>query len=65
MKTAYEYESVGGNFDAETLQVHYYETAASAIELVAALGWTATWWMTYPRGVVGRGWTLDDFDLWG
>ena len=65
LKTAYEYENVGGNFDAETLQVHYYETAASTIELFAALGWTATWWLTYPRGVVGRGCTLDDFDLWG
>ena len=65
LKTAYEYELVGGNFDPETLQVHYYETAASAIEFAAALGWTATWWCTFPRGTVGRGWTLDDFDLWG
>jgi hypothetical protein len=65
LHTAYLYETVGGNFDAETLQVHYYETAASAIELAAAVGWCVTWWWTYPRGVVGRGWTLDDFDLWG
>lgn len=65
LHTAYLYESVGGNFDAETLQVHYFETAASAIELVAAVGWCVTWWWTYPRGQVGRGWTFDDLDLWG
>ncbi len=37
---------------------------ASFTELVAALGWAYTWWLTYTRAN-GRGWTFDDPDLWG
>ena len=50
--------------DPMTLYVHDLELAASLIEVIASLGWAYTWWLTYPRGP-GRGWTLDDPDLWG
>ena len=65
--TAWRYEEVGAaDYDAPvTLLVHDLETAASAVELFAAVGWCTTWWLTYPRGVVGRGFTLDDPDVWG
>jgi hypothetical protein len=48
-----------------TMKVHLFETAAAVVELAAAFGWFATWWATFPRGKVNRGWTLDDPDLWG
>jgi hypothetical protein len=65
--TAWKYEEVGSaSFDAPvTLLVHDLETAASAVELFAAIGWCLTWWLTFPRGVAGRGFTLDDPDVWG
>jgi len=46
-----------------TMRVHRLETAAALLEVVAACGWTYTWWLTYPRRL-GRGWTLDDPDFW-
>ena len=47
-----------------TLRVHEIETASSLIEVFAALGWTAVWWLTHARGK-GRGLTLDDPDFMG
>lgn len=43
--------------------VQKIEMAASCVELLAACGWATTWYMTYPRQP-GRGWTLDDPDIW-
>jgi hypothetical protein len=63
--TSFQYEKLIDATDPLTIQTHKLETFASAVELCAAFGWIITWWLTYPRGVVGRGWTLDDFDLWG
>lgn len=63
--TAYNYEKLTTATDPLTIQTHKLETFASSVEMLAAFGWGLTWWMTYPRGVIGRGWTLDDFDLWG
>ncbi len=62
--TATLYPKVDGTYtDDATFQIHHAETAAASIELVAAVGWAITWWLTYPRGP-GRGWTLDDPDVW-
>ena len=63
--TAYNYEKLIDATDPLTIQTHKLETFASAVELLAAFGWGVTWWMTYPRNVIGRGFTLDDFDVWG
>ncbi len=49
---------------AQTLLVHRIETASSLIEVFAAFGWTLVWWKTHARGR-GRGFTVDDPDLWG
>ena len=49
----------GRYLDAVTLQSHGVETAAAAIELLAAGGWCAVWWHSHQRGP-GRGLTLDD-----
>lgn len=46
-----------------TAQVHGIETAACTVEVLACFGWVITWWLTFPR-VPGRGWTLDDPDMW-
>jgi hypothetical protein len=43
--------------DVVTYDVHVIETCASAVELVATVGWTWSWWVTFPR-VPGRGATL-------
>jgi hypothetical protein len=59
------YSKADGTYlDDVTFTIHHYETAAAAIELVAAVGWVTTWWLTFPRKTVGRGWTLDDPDVW-
>jgi hypothetical protein len=63
--TATRYPECNDTLSDITLHVHHWETVASAIELVAAFGWVYTWWLVYPRGVPGRGWTLDDPDVWG
>jgi hypothetical protein len=63
--TAYNYEKLVDATDSLTIQTHKLETFASSVELLAAFGWMLTWWMTYPRGVIGRGCSLDDFDVWG
>jgi hypothetical protein len=67
MWTAYLYpdtytEDVTG---VVTMRIHTIETTAAAIEVLAALGWLYSWWVTFPRRVPGRGWTFDDPDLWG
>jgi len=49
--------------DPVTTNVQNIEITASIVAMVAALGWTFTWWLTYRR-VPGRGWTLDDPDVW-
>lgn len=48
-----------------TTTVHRAETFASSVELIAAFGWCITWFLTFPRGIPGRGFTLDDPDVWG
>jgi hypothetical protein len=64
--TANQYGKMDGTYtDDITFRVHYIETAAASIELVAAFGWATTWYLTFPRRTVGRGWTLDDPDSWG
>lgn len=56
---------LANDFTSEvTMFIHHCEAAAACIELLAALGWTYTWWLTYQR-TPGRGWTFDDPDLWG
>lgn len=44
--------------------LHRTELAASIIELLASIGWIWSWYQTYIR-TPGRGWTLDDPDLFG
>jgi hypothetical protein len=61
--SAWQYAAMGGVKDPLTAQVHWAETAAASIELVAAFGWCAQWYATYPRGAPNRGWTLDDPDV--
>jgi len=50
--------------EAARSRIHVIETIASAIEVGAAFGWTAVWWVTHARGR-GRGLTLDDPDFSG
>lgn len=57
------YPTEAGPTDAATLTVHRIETAAAGIELLACVGWLITWHLTYVR-VPGRGYTLDDPDVW-
>ena len=64
MYTATLYPECGEYESEVTLRVHKLETAAAVIEVFAALGWFTTWYLTFPRKA-GRGWTLDDPDLWG
>jgi len=49
--------------DPVTDNVQNIEMTASVLAMIAAIGWTITWWLTYRR-VPGRGWTLDDPDVW-
>lgn len=63
--TATLYSKTDGSYqDDVTFTIHHFETAAASIEILAALGWCFTWWLTYPRGQPGRGWTFDDPDIW-
>eukprot|EP00299_Pterocystis_sp_00344_P008429 c3192_g1_i1.p1 GENE.c3192_g1_i1~~c3192_g1_i1.p1 ORF type:complete len:226 (-),score=21.76 c3192_g1_i1:57-734(-) len=50
--------------DPRLVHMHYIELAAALVEILAAIGWTYTWWYTYNRAIPARGWTLDDPDLW-
>jgi hypothetical protein len=69
----YEYTSDDDQADY-TLQftiVRYLELFASLIEVIAALGWNYQWYAVYieeyfitPETTIGRGFTLDDPDLW-
>eukprot|EP01102_Stenamoeba_stenopodia_P011865 TRINITY_DN3674_c0_g1_i1.p1 TRINITY_DN3674_c0_g1~~TRINITY_DN3674_c0_g1_i1.p1 ORF type:complete len:167 (-),score=22.95 TRINITY_DN3674_c0_g1_i1:417-917(-) len=45
----YRYEDKENVEDRTTLQVHYIETAAACIEVVAAFGWNYAWYLTYTR----------------
>jgi len=47
----------------EYFTMHRLELAASSVELVASLGWLASWWLTHERGP-GRGLSPWDVDLW-
>jgi len=49
--------------DPITSDVQNIEITASIIELFASFGWCITWYMTFQR-VPGRGFTLDDPDIW-
>jgi hypothetical protein len=55
------YDDAGADAEAAVREV---EVAAAAVEFVAGVGWCVTWWLTFPRQVAGRGWTLDDPDVW-
>ena len=57
------YRRESGPHDAATSQVHIIETSAAIAELLACVGWAITWHLTYVR-VPGRGYTLDDPDIW-
>lgn len=57
------YPTESGPTDATTLKVHRIETAAAGVEWLACVGWFITWHLTYLR-VPGRGYTLDDPDVW-
>jgi hypothetical protein len=45
------------SFFVVSLQIHYIESTAATIEVVAAAGWVMAWYLTYVR-VPGRGFTL-------
>jgi hypothetical protein len=64
LKTATMYKDAVDYESDITMHVHRLETAAAIIEVFAAFGWMMSWWLTYPRGIKGRGWTLDDPDVW-
>jgi len=49
--------------DPITTDVQNIEMTASLVAMVAAFGWSFTWYLTYRR-IPGRGWTLDDPDVW-
>jgi len=49
--------------DGITADVQNIEITASLVAMCAAFGWTFTWYLTYRR-IPGRGWTLDDPDIW-
>jgi len=59
----YRFENTETYLDKYTFYVHYIETTAAALEVVAAFGWCYTWYLTYKRQP-GRGWTFDDPDIW-
>lgn len=39
------------------------ELLAGILQVLAAIGWFWSWWQTFPRGILGRGWTFDDPDF--
>lgn len=52
--------------------VNYLDFLGCALELLASLGWVVQWYVDYctdllvnPLSCIGRGFTLDDPDLWG
>jgi len=57
------YRRESGPHDAATSHIHVIETCAAIVELLACVGWAFTWHLTYER-VPGRGYTLDDPDVW-
>jgi len=63
----YSFENADGDnmahMDPVLRRVQRIELVAAILELMAAFGWVITWYMTYPRAP-GRGWTLDDPDIW-
>lgn len=66
LRSALLYPDQDGTYlDEVTSMIHRTETASASIELCAAVGWCITWWLTFPRKTKGRGWTLDDPDVWG
>jgi hypothetical protein len=69
----YEYTSDDDNANETRIFVivRYFELIASIIELIAAIGWNYQWYATYieaynrdKKSTIGRGFTLDDPDLW-
>lgn len=57
------YRRESGPHDPATSHIHVIETCAAIVELLACVGWAITWHLTYER-VPGRGYTLDDPDVW-
>jgi len=57
------YQREQGSDDAATSQVHVLETCAAFVELFACVGWAISWHASYERGP-GRGYTLEDPDVW-
>lgn len=57
------YRRESGPHDAATSEIHIIETSAAIVELFACVGWAITWHVTYVR-TPGRGYTLDDPDVW-
>jgi len=55
--------SSSGGADPVLLTIHAIELVAAVVQLVAAIGWVTQWYLTYQR-VPGRGYTLDDPDVW-
>jgi len=55
--------SDGTFFDPILHDVQCIELTASLIEMLAAFGWVTSWYFTYLR-LPGRGFTLDDPDIW-
>jgi len=56
-------ESFGDPADPVLDAVHCIELVAAIVQLFAACGWVTQWYLTYQR-VTGRGYTLDDPDIW-
>jgi hypothetical protein len=61
--TMYGYEDRSQPRSTVIMAVHGVETVAAVIEFLAVFGWYYAWQATYNR-LPGRGWTLDDPDLW-
>jgi len=59
----YRFENTNTYLDKYTFYVHYIETTAASLEVAASFLWVYTWFLTYRR-LPGRGWTLDDPDMW-
>jgi len=49
--------------DPISTTIQNIEITASIVAMVAALGWTYTWYLTYRR-IPNRGFTMDDPDMW-
>lgn len=55
--------SSSSSTDPVLTMVHVIELVAAIVQLLAAFGWVTQWYLTYQR-VPGRGYTLDDPDVW-